>query len=86
LLVADGAWRRVAAGRLAAAHQAARQADGDCAAARAMLAGMARRARGFDVLMARQDAARARQEVLRDQLGQLMVVARLPGAGGPGVG
>jgi hypothetical protein len=86
LLMADGAWRRAAAGRLEAAHQAARQAAEDCAAARAALEGTARRARGFDVLMARQDAARARQAVLRDPLGELMVVARLPGVGTGGGG
>lgn len=70
----DTAWREAAAGRMAQAQDATRQADAACDSARAVLAETARTAKGFDLLMERQDAERARREAKRDMLPQVMVL------------
>lgn len=72
----DTAWREAAAGRVARARDATVQADAACDSARAVLAETARTAKGFDLLMERQDAERARREAKRDTLPQVMLLPR----------
>ncbi len=72
----DAAWRAAASGRMARAQDATRQADAACDTARAALAETARTAKGFDLLMERQDAERARREARRDTLPQVMILPR----------
>jgi hypothetical protein len=72
----DAAWRESAAGRLALAQDATRQADAACDTARAALAETARTAKGFDLLMERQDDEHARREARRDTLQHVMVLTR----------
>ena len=72
----DAAWREAAAMRKAAARRETLRAEGACDAARDVLAETARTAKGFGLLMERQDAERASREARRDTLGQLMVLNR----------
>jgi hypothetical protein len=72
----DTAWREAATGRMAQAQDATRQADAACDSARAVLAETARTAKGFDLLMERQDEDRARREARRDTLAQVMLLPR----------
>ena len=74
------AWHEAAGNRLALARGRTREADAACDTARTALAGAARLARAFDLLMARQDAERRLQAERRDPLPQLMVVAHRPPA------
>ena len=72
----DAAWREAAAMRKEAARRETLRAEGACDLARDVLAETARTAKGFGLLMERQDAERATREARRDTLGQLMVLAR----------
>lgn len=72
----DAAWREAAAMRQQAARQETLRAEDACDAARDALAETARTTKGFDLLMERQDAERARREMRRDTLPQVMVLPR----------
>lgn len=72
----DAAWREAAAMRQEAARRETLRAMGACDAARDVLAETARTTKGFDLLMERQDAERARREAKRDTLAPLMVLPR----------
>ena len=72
----DAAWREAAAMRKEAAQRETLRAMGACDLARDVLAETARTAKGFDLLMERQDAERATREARRDTLGQLLVLPR----------
>lgn len=72
----DAAWREAAAMRRAAARRETERAEAACDAARDVLAETARTTKGFDLLMERQDAERARREARRDTLPQVMVLPR----------
>lgn len=73
----DAAWREAAAMRREEARHATLRAEAASDAARAALAETARTAKGFDLLMERQDAERARREARRDTLPQVMVLPRV---------
>jgi len=73
------AWRAAARTRLDAAHAATALAEQACEAPRDRLSDTRRTARGFETLMARQDAETARAAERRDPLAQLML---LPAAAG----
>ena len=72
----DAAWREAAAMRKEAARRETLRAEGACDLARDVLAETARTAKGFDLLMERQDAERASREARRDTLGQVMLLNR----------
>ena len=72
------AWRQEASGWVASAREATRQAGEASDNARAALAETVRREKGFERLVAQQDAEAARRAARRDTLAQLMVLARLP--------
>jgi hypothetical protein len=72
----DAAWREAAAMRREEARRETQRAAAACDAARDVLAETARTTKGFDLLMERQDAERARREARRDTLPQLMVLPR----------
>ena len=76
------AWAEATAVRLAEARQAAGQAEAACEAPREALADALRTSRGFETLLAKQAADRARHAARRDPLVQLMVLPT--SGGGPG--
>jgi len=76
------AWAAAAAARLAEAHHAAAHAEAACEAPREALADALRTSRGFETLLAKQAADRARDAARRDPLMQLMVLPPRGGGGG----
>jgi hypothetical protein len=80
-LLSAAAWRAAAAARLLAARATRAQAEADCDARREVLADTRRTTRGFEALMAQQDAEARRAAARRDPLTELML---LPGAARPG--
>ena len=70
------AWRDTATSRLATARRDAEAADAVCTALREALADTLRTARGFETLLARHEAERARLAARRDPLLALMSLRR----------